>query len=125
MLSKMDNCPVTLLIGRFLLGLIYALGGAALFTGNLPIEFADAKGVPEVLVWLAFIVKFAGGLAVIVGYQTRLAALALAGFTVLTAFIFHDFFGAVFLKEMAMIGGLLVLATTGAGKFSIDEYKKN
>ncbi len=123
MLSKMDNCPVTLLIARFLLGLIYVLGGTALFTGGLPIDFAASKGIPEILVWLAFVVKFVGGLAVIIGYQTRIAALALVVFTVLTAFIFHSFLGGVFLKEMAMIGGLLVLATTGAGKFSIDEYK--
>ena len=125
MLSKMDNCPFTLLIGRFLLGLIYVLGGIGLFTGGLPIEFAASKSVPEVLVWLAFAVKLVCGIGVIIGYRTRIAALALAGFTVLTAFIFHNFLGAIFLKEMAMIGGLLVLATTGAGKFSIDEYNKD
>lgn len=122
MLDNMNGCPITLLVGRFLLGLIYALGGLALFAGNVPVDFAGSKGIPEALVWVAFIIKLAGGVGVIIGYQTRLCALALAGFTVLTAFIFHDFLGAVFLKEMAMIGGLLILATTTAGKYSLDDY---
>ncbi len=120
MLERMNNCPYTLLVGRILLVLIYFIGGLGLLSGSIPIDYAASKGVPELLVWAGFAVKLFAGLAVIVGYQTRIAALALIVFTLATAFIFHDLFGTVFMKEVSMIGGLLVLAATGAGKFSLD-----
>ncbi|SMN01022.1 putative membrane protein [uncultured Candidatus Thioglobus sp.] len=120
MLEKMNNCPYTLLVGRVLLVLIYFIGGLSLLSGNIPIDYAASKGMPEFLVWPGFAVKLFAGLAVIVGYQTRIAALALVVFTVITALMFHEWFGAIFMKEISMIGGLLILAATGAGKFSID-----
>jgi putative oxidoreductase len=120
MLKMMDNCPYTLLIGRVLLVLIYFIGGLSLLSGNIPIDFAASKGMPEFLVWAGFGIKLLAGFAVIIGYQTRLAALALVVFTLITAFMFHELFGNTFMKEISMIGGLLVLATTGAGKFSVD-----
>ncbi|MBE8190028.1 MAG: DoxX family protein [Candidatus Thioglobus sp.] len=123
MLEKMDNCPYTLLVGRVLLVLIYFIGGFGLLSGSLPIGFAENGGliaVPAFLVWIGFGIKLFAGLAVIVGFQTRIAALALAIFTVATALIFHEWFGNVFMKELSMIGGLLILAATGAGKFSLD-----
>ncbi len=120
MLDQMQNCKYTLLIGRILLAFIYFKGGYGLLTGNVPIEFAASKGIPALLVWIGFIIKFAAGCAVIVGYQTRIAALALVGFTLLTAFIFFGDFGNVFWKEISMIGGLLILASTGPGELSLD-----
>ena len=121
MLENMNNCPYTLLLGRVLLAFIYFFGGIGLLSGNIPIEYAATKSIPEALVWVAFGVKMLGGFAIIVGYQTRIAAIALAIFTTLTAFIFHDLFGVIFLKEMSMIGGLLILSAVGPGKFSVDE----
>ncbi len=120
MLEKMDNCPYTLLVGRVLLVLIYFIGGLGLLSGSIPIGFAASKGMPEFMVWIGYSVKLLAGLAVIIGCQTRIAALALAGFTVVTAFVFHEFGGTIFMKEVSMIGGLLILAVTGAGKFSVD-----
>lgn len=120
MLAKMDNCPYTLLVGRVLLVLIYFIGGLGLLSGNIPIDFADSKGMPEFLVWVGFAIKLFAGLAVIIGYQTRIAALLLVIFTVITAFMFQALWGATFMKEISMIGGLLILAVTGAGKFSVD-----
>lgn len=120
MLEKMNNCPYTLLVGRVLLVLIYFISGLSLLSGNIPIDYAASKGMPEFLVWFGFAVKLFAGLAVIVGYQTRIAALALVVFTVITALMFHEWFGTIFMKEISMIGGLLILAATGAGKFSID-----
>ncbi|SMM98745.1 putative membrane protein [uncultured Candidatus Thioglobus sp.] len=120
MLEKMNNCPYTLLVGRVLLVLIYFIGGLSLLSGNIPIDYAASKGMPEFLVWPGFGIKLFAGLAVIVGYQTRIAALALVVFTVITALMFHEWFGDIFMKEISMIGGLLILAATGAGKFSID-----
>lgn len=120
MLEKMDNCPYTLLVGRVLLVLIYFIGGLGLLSGSVPVEFGASKGVPELLVWAGYAVKLFAGFAIIVGYQTRISALALVVFTAATAFIFHDLFGTIFMKEVSMIGGLLILAVTGAGKFSVD-----
>jgi putative oxidoreductase len=120
MLNQLHNSPYALLIGRILLAFIYFKGGLSLATGTVPVEFAATKGIPGLLVWLGFIIKLLAGLAIIVGYQTRIAALALIGFTLLTAFIFHGDFGNVFWKEVSMIGGLLVLAAAGPGDLSID-----
>ncbi len=120
MLNALHQNPLIMLVGRICLALIYFLGGLSLLKGSVPVDFAAIKGIPEILVWLAFTVKLLGGLMIIIGYKTRLAALALSIFTVFTAFIFHDIMGAVFLKEIAMIGGLLLLVAVGAGKFSLD-----
>lgn len=111
----------TMLLGRVLLVLIYFLGGFGLLKGQVPIEYAASKGVPAILVWAGFALKLFGGLAVIVGFWTRPAALGLAVFTVATAFIFHPYPDMVFLKEISMVGGLLVLAAVGPGKFSLED----
>ncbi len=120
MLEKMNCCPYTLLVGRVLLVLIYFIGGLGLLSGDIPVDFAASKGMPALLVWIGFGIKLLAGFAVIIGYQTRVAALALAVFTIITAFMFHDLFGTIFMKEISMIGGLLVLVAAGAGKFSLD-----
>lgn len=124
MLDKLDNYHSLLLVGRVALVFIYFLGGLGVFLGQIPIDFAASKGVPEFLVWLAFLLKAFGGFSIIIGYQVRIFALALAVFTILTAFIFHEFMGTIFLKEISMIGGLLILAVVGGGKFSVDERLK-
>ena len=120
MLDQLQNSKYVLLIGRILLAFIYFKGGLSLTTGAVPIEFAATKGIPGLLVWVGFTVKLVAGLAVILGYQTRIAALALIVFTVLTAFIFHGDFGNAFWKEVSMIGGLLVLLASGPGELSVD-----
>lgn len=125
MLDKMQDCPITILIGRILLGFIYAWGGLAIFSGGVPVEYATKIGLPVWLTWLGFLIKFFGGVGVMIGFQTRLSTLGLIIFTLMTAFLFHDFMGSVFLKEMAMIGGLLILATRDAGQYSVDYFLKN
>jgi putative oxidoreductase len=127
MLDQLQNSKYILLTGRILLAFIYFKGGLSVTTGAVPIDFAATKGIPGLLVWVGFIVKLVAGLAVILGYQTRLAALALIGFTVLTAFVFHGDFGNAFWKEVSMIGGLLVLFAAGPGELSMDariQYRK-
>ena len=121
MLDGLRNNSFLLLIGRVLLVFIYFLGGLSLLKGQVPIEYAATKNVPAVLVWVGYAGKLLGGLAIIIGFQTRLAAIGLIIFTLATAFIFHPWPDNTFLKEISMIGGLMVLLAVGPGKFSLDE----
>jgi putative oxidoreductase len=119
MLDFVENKYVVA-IARVALVLIYFMGGFSLLTGSAPVEYAATKGVPAIAVYVGFAIKLFGGLAVIVGFQTRIAALLLVLFTIGTAFIFHGDFGNVFWKEISMIGGLLLIAAYGPGELSVD-----
>ena len=127
MLNFLDS-KYTMAVGRVLLVAIYFIGGFSLLTGNMPVEYAASKGVPAILVLAGFIIKLFGGLAVIIGFQTRIASVLLIIFTLATAFIFHPFWADgqwnTFWKEISMIGGLLYLAAVGPGEFSVDGGKK-
>jgi putative oxidoreductase len=120
MLDFLNDNKYLMAAGRVLLVMIYFMGGFGVLTGSVPVEFAATKSIPSILVWLAFVLKLVGGLAIIVGFQTRLFAVALAFFTICTAFIFH-YMDNVFWKEISMIGGLLLLAASGPGALSLDE----
>ncbi|MDX1572174.1 MAG: DoxX family protein [Xanthomonadales bacterium] len=126
-MSPVKQNDVLLAVGRVLLVLIYFIGGFSLLSGNVPIDYAASKGVPAFAVWIGFAIKLFGGLAVIIGFKTRIAAAALVVFTVGTAFIFHPFWAEgqwnTFWKEISMIGGLLVLIAVGPGTLSIDQRK--
>jgi len=128
MLDSLNNQYV-LAAGRILLVLIYFIGGFGLLTGDIPIDYAASKGLPAFAVWIGFAIKLFGGLAVIVGFQTRIAACLLILFTLGTAFIFHPFWVEgewnTFWKEISMIGGLLVVAAVGPGRLSIDGRAKD
>jgi putative oxidoreductase len=85
----------------------------------------EAMGVPGALLPLVILTEVVLGLAVIVGYRTRLAAIGLAGFTLLSAFLFHADFGdqmqmIMFMKNVAVAGGFLFLVAHGAGAWSLD-----
>lgn len=123
MLNKLQNNCAVVLVGRVLLGLLFFMGGIKIFSGNIPVEYAanGAKfiALPAFLVWVGFAVKLLGGAGVILGFQTRLSAMALAVFTLITAFNYH-FIDNLFWKELCMVGGLLILAVHGAGGISLD-----
>ncbi len=89
---------------------------------NATVGYMESVGVPGMMLPLTILVEFGGGLALLLGFQARFAALGLAGFSLITALLFHG--GAEdainFMKNMAMTGGLLFLMLHGAGKFSID-----
>ena len=123
-MANTSNSHFMLLIGRVLLGIIFAKAVFSIFNGSVPIEFA-AKGakfypIPALLVWVAYIIKAVAGICLLLGFKTRTAAFALIVFTLMTAFNYHDIGGNVFMKEISMVGGLLVLAATGAGRWSFD-----
>jgi putative oxidoreductase len=82
-------------------------------------------GIPGILLPLVIILEFGGGLALIVGLFTRWAALALAIFSLLAAVFFHTNFAdqmqsIMFMKNLAIAGGLLLLVRHGGGELSID-----
>tara|TARA_B110000444_G_scaffold238608_1_gene252331 strand:+ start:143 stop:538 length:396 start_codon:yes stop_codon:yes gene_type:complete len=125
MLDFMDNNKYTMLAGRILLALIYFQGGFLLFSDmSGVVMYAASKNIPEILVTAAFALKLLAGLAIIIGFQTRLAALGLVIFTLCTAFIFHPYPDGVFMKELSMVGGLLLLLAVGPGEVSIDYLRK-
>jgi putative oxidoreductase len=114
------------LFGRIGLSAIFILSGAgklAAYAGTQ--QYMEAAGVPGGLLPLVILAELGGGLAVLSGTFTRWAALALAGFSIVSAAIFHAHFGDQnqlihFMKNIAIAGGFLTLAANGAGAFSID-----
>jgi putative oxidoreductase len=87
--------------------------------------YMDAMGVSPSLLPLVIILEIGGAIALIVGFKTKLTALLLAGFTLVAAILFHGNFAdqmqsILFMKNIAITGGLLVLVTAGAGRLSID-----
>ena len=116
-------------LGRVLMALIFILGGvsklgAIAATG----AYMQAMGLPSALALPAALFELLGGLAILVGFQTRIVALLLAGFCVVTAVIFHRNFAdqimmIMFMKNLAMAGGFLTLYAHGAGGMSMDARK--
>lgn len=124
------------LIGRFLIAALFLPAGIAKLTGFAgTVGYIQSVGLPSptAAAVIALVVEIAGGVALIVGYQTRIAAVVLAIFTFFASVFFHAYWAApadqafvaqlLFFKNIAVIGGLLVLAGSGAGKFSIDGLK--
>ncbi len=124
-------CPYGELAGRIALAAIFLLAGISKIGGyDGTVGYMESQGIPGFLLPLVIILEVGGGAALIIGWQTRWAALALAGFCVLAALLFHFDFGdtmqqASFMKNIAIAGGLLVLCRVGAGPFSLDQYSKS
>jgi len=121
------------LVGRLLLAFLFVPAGilkVADFQGTVGYIGSVGLPLPAVGAVLALVVEIAGGLALIAGFGTRIAALVLAAFTLATSVFFHAFWSApadqvmmaqlLFFKNIAVIGGLLVLAANGAGGWSLD-----
>jgi putative oxidoreductase len=85
----------------------------------------SSAGVPGVLLPLVIATEVIGSLAIMLGWKTRIVAVLLAGFSLLTAIVFHHNFAdqmqmIEFLKDVSIAGGLLLLVAKGAGPLSID-----
>ena len=88
----------------------------------------EAMGVPGMLLPLVIALEVGGGLAIIAGWQTRLTAVALAVFTLVAAAIFHNNLAdqtqmIMFMKNIAITGGFILLAVHGAGGYSLDNRR--
>jgi putative oxidoreductase len=115
------------LIARILLAHIFLLSGIGkLGVGYAPTQgYMESVGVPGILLPLVIALELGGGVAVLAGFLTRWAALALAAFCIAGALLFHfDFKDQMqiinFMKNFAMAGGLLMLYVHGAGALSLD-----
>jgi len=114
------------LLGRILMALIFLMAGVNKISGYADTQgYMESVGVPGMLLPLVILLEIAGAVAIIVGWQTRLWALALAGFTLLAAAIFHNNLGdhmqmILFMKNIAIAGGFLVIFAHGAGEISVD-----
>lgn len=131
MLDSLKN-PLALL-GRLLMAWMFlpaGIGKLTGFAGTVAYSASVGLPMPEVGSAIALVVEVVGGLALIVGFGTRWAALALAFFTLVASFFFHNYWALpveqqmipslLFMKNMAIVGGLLTLAAWGAGAWSLD-----
>ena len=114
------------LAGRILLAslfLISGLGKISAYEGTA--GYMAAMGVPGALLPLVIGLEVLGAAAIIVGFQTRIVAFLLAGFSLVSALLFHANFGdqiqqIMFLKNVSIAGGFLLLVAHGAGPLSLD-----
>jgi len=122
--------PAIELAGRILLALMFLLAGISKITGYAgTAAYMASAGVPGALLPLVIALEVGGALAIIVGFQTRLVALALAGFSIVAAALFHSNFAdqmqmTMFLKNVSVAGGFLILAANGPGALSLDAKRK-
>ena len=135
MFNTLQN-PLSL-VGRLLLAALFLPAGISKiggFAGTAGYIASKGLPLPEVGAAIAIVVEILGGLALIVGFGTRLAALVLALFTLVASFFFHNYWGVpadqafvqqlLFYKNIAVVGGLLVLAAHGAGAWSLDAKRQ-
>ena len=120
-------------VGRIFLALIFVVSGVGKITGYAgTAAYMASKGLPlvEILLPLTIAVELGGGLLLALGWKARWAALALFLFLIPTTLIFHQFWGLEpklaqmqkihFLKNVAIMGGMLMVLAIGAGAWSVD-----
>jgi len=118
--------------GRILLSLLFLMAGLGKLGDMAGTQgYMSAMGVPAPALMLPLVIalEVGGALALIVGWQTRLVAFLLAGFSLVSALIFHRDFGdqiqmIMFLKNVSIAGGLLVVVAHGAGALSVDNRRR-
>ena len=134
MLNSLKN-PLDLL-GRVLIALLFLPAGIGKISGFAgAVAYASSAGMPmpQVAVAIGLVIEIVGGLAILLGWQIRWAALILGFFTLVASFFFHNFWGVpaeaagmqqlLFWKNIAVVGGLLGYAAHGAGGWSMDARK--
>lgn len=113
-------------VGRVLIAIMFVMSGLGKISGYAGTQgYMESVGVPGILLPLVIVLEVIGGIAIIVGWQTRLTALALAGFCVISAILFHANFAdqiqmIMFMKNIAIAGGFLFLVANGPGAYSLD-----
>ena len=125
------------LLGRLCLAAIFfvsAFGKMSDIAGTT--GYMASKGIPMagVLLWAALFCEIVGALLLVVGFRARLGAFLLVLFLVPTTFVFHNFWSLAgqertamllqFLKNLGIIGGLLLVCAYGAGPLGLDARRR-
>ena len=119
-------------LGRFFFALIFLLAGANHFNKQT-IGYAASQGVPlaSIAVPLSGVVAIAGGLSILLGYRAKLGAWLIVLFLIPVSLMMHKFWTVsdpmmaqiqmiLFMKNVSMLGGALLISQFGAGPFSLD-----
>jgi putative oxidoreductase len=121
-----STAPYASLVGRLLIATLFVLSGWSKIGGYAATQgYMHSAGVPGGVLPLVILLELGGGLAIVAGFYTRLLALLLAGFCILSALLFHagspDMVQQImFLKNLGLAGGFLFLVANGAGRLSVD-----
>jgi len=124
---------MVLFVSRILLATLFLVAGFNKLSGvDRTIAYLAKQGVPapNVMVWAVIAAELGGGLLLVLGWKTRWVAWFMAAFTLAAAFIGHAFWNfeaqqatlqmTQFLKNLAIVGGFLLLASAGPGRVSLD-----
>jgi putative oxidoreductase len=119
-------------LGRFFYVLIFLMAGANHFSRQT-IAFAASQGVPfaSIAVPLSGVLAIAGGFSILLGYRAKLGAWLIVVFLVPVTLMMHKFWAVqdprmaqmhmiLFMKNVAMLGGAMLISQLGAGPFSLD-----
>jgi len=130
--AQMQWTNAAALVGRILLALIFIMSGFGKITGYDGTAQYMATKLPmvSVLLPLTILTELGGGILLIVGFKARWVGLLLAGFTLLAAILFHDYWNADaahrmgqylnFWKNVTITGGMLMVFAFGPGAWSLD-----
>jgi putative oxidoreductase len=126
------------LLGRLLIVALFlpaGLGKIAGFEGTLGYFASLGIPAPTFALIATIVIEVLGSIALLIGFQTRIVASIMALFTLIAAVTGHAYWAApvdqafiaqlLFFKNIAVMGGLLILASTGAGGFSLDSRKES
>jgi putative oxidoreductase len=131
-----SSSSFTPLAGRILMSVLFLISGFFKIGGySQMVAYSSSKGLPmaSVAIACAAVIELAGGLAIIAGFQTKVAAWLLFLYLIPVTFLFHNFWAMQgveqqqnmidFLKNVSIMGGLVILATYGAGPYSVDHSR--
>lgn len=122
------------LVGRILLGSIFVLSGfkkLMAFAGLVASITGKGLPLPEVLAVLTIAIELGAGLLLVIGWKARWAAFLIFLFTIPVTVVFHNFWAmegaqaamnqTQFLKNLSIMGGMLMVAAFGPGRYSLDK----
>jgi putative oxidoreductase len=128
------NKDLLALVGRILLAAMFVVSGYGKLTGfDGTVGYIASKGLPmaQLLAAVAILIELGGGLAIVVGWKTRWAALAFIVFLIVISPIFHNYWAVApeqmqgqqinFMKNLTILGGMLLLLGFGPGRYSLDK----